>query len=327
VGPKNKSKESFVFRKIIGQPGSSSRIYPELMTVPVGSEVEINSEPLQELLGSIMSKWGPLEQNFSKLRSPYENLIYGWDEASKEACKIVPEESEEVATAREDLGMLLNLIKDSSGDLRLDRYFSDRDAFLEGKTITFEALWTLFPPGRLVLARPCLDEWQVFSVECTDGFVMSRRNPFELVCYSFDWNGSEFNRVAYNLSIDNWGKDRKKIVELPIYPLEYYEGGKNEAKSVDDLKRTLIDRGKDYRKYCISGEGKKMFNYDGYAYFHKRSAILENASGDDHASRSDDESSTNDRHEMNMHRSRGGPIRKSVCNLHLRFQHGIPLLT
>jgi hypothetical protein len=62
------------------------------------------------------------------------------------------------------------------------------------KSITHNALWTLFPPGTLILAHPFLEEPQIFWVKSCGGFVREN-DKFDLVCYSFGWNGTEFNRV------------------------------------------------------------------------------------------------------------------------------------
>ena len=115
--------------------------------------------------------------------------------------------------------VLLTIISTSSGHLQLDRYFKDRNTFIAEKSITHDALWTLFPPGTLILAYLFLETPQVFSVQSCHGFVSDSEN-FALTCYSFDWNGSEFSRVPFQMTIESWGDDRKRIIELPFYPLE-----------------------------------------------------------------------------------------------------------
>ena len=48
---------------------------------------------------------------------------------------------------------ILRLISTSPEDVRLDRYFKERGAFMSEGTITHDALWTLFLPGTLILGH------------------------------------------------------------------------------------------------------------------------------------------------------------------------------
>jgi hypothetical protein len=96
-----------------------------------------------------------------------------------------------------DLAELLNIISTSSGRLAIDRFFKKKTMENE-KPITHNPLWT---PGTLILAHPFLEEPQIFWAKSCDRFV--RENvKFGLVCYSFDWNGTEFNRVPIEMSIE-----------------------------------------------------------------------------------------------------------------------------
>ncbi|KAE9374033.1 P-loop containing nucleoside triphosphate hydrolase protein [Stipitochalara longipes BDJ] len=271
IGPQPQSRRAFTFRKITAMRHRYQELREGFQTV--SSEVEIEFEPLQRLI-------------VTKCRAPYSPLIFSWLEALREAQKIVEGETEDEKQARTDLAELLKIISTSSGHLQLDRYFKERDTFLAEKSITHGALWTLFPPGTLILANPFLEEPQIFSVQSCDGFV-SDDDPFHLVCYSFDWNGFEFNRVAFELTIESWGDDRKSIIELPFYPLDYYEGssldvgnGNMIQGAIEKLKNKLIKRGKRYEELCVAEKGKQMFNYDGTAHFQRGGGIMQPLSSD-----------------------------------------------
>ncbi|KAI3337622.1 hypothetical protein HD806DRAFT_518423 [Xylariaceae sp. AK1471] len=271
-GPQTKPNLAFTFRKITGIRSSRSRLDNDLSS---SSEFDIVFPPLQKLLGRITSKWGWPDE-VTRCGSPYSPLIYSWEEAQQEARAIVDDESNEEKQARDDLKELLRIISTSSGDVRLDRYFKNRQAFLSECTITHDALWTLFPPGRLVVGRPCHDEHQIFVVDSCDGFV-SDDDTFEFVCYSFDWNGSEFSRVPFEMGIDGWGGDRKSVTGLPFYPLEFYEeDGLSRRESIEKLKKRLVERGKSYVTFCLTEKGSQTFNYvDGEAYFHRGGGFLQ----------------------------------------------------
>ncbi|KAF2688250.1 P-loop containing nucleoside triphosphate hydrolase protein [Lentithecium fluviatile CBS 122367] len=285
IGPQNQPRRAFTLRKLtMGRPRYSAY---RNQADAVSSEVFIDFEPLQQLIGKITHKWGWTELVLS-CRSPYTGLVYAWTEAQEEAVKVVEDEPDEQKQARTDLGELLRLISTSSGYLPLDVYFKDRKTFIDQGTITHSALWTLFPPGTLIVARPFLDEPQIFSVQSCDTFV-SEDQTFDLVCYCFDWNGYEFSRVPFQMKIAYWGPDRRSIIELPFYPLQYHVDvnaavGENERslaklkemneKSVAELKEKLIERGKRFVSICTAPKGKQMFKYTGDAHFHTGRSLL-----------------------------------------------------
>ncbi|KNG47000.1 aaa family atpase [Stemphylium lycopersici] len=290
IGPENRSRRAFTFRKLTFARNRRSESEPH------SSEAKIEFEPLQRLLGKITSKWGWGEV-VTTCSTPYKPLIYAWQEAMRESQRHIEGETEDEQQARTDLRELLNIISTSSGHLPLDRYFKDRATFLEEQTITHAALWTLFPPGTVIIARPFLDEPQVFTVSSCDGFV-GERETFELVCFCFDWTGTEFTRVPFEMAIPYWGPDRRSIVELPFYPLQYYTDpslGENitSAQAIDHLRSTLISRGHNFVKYCTSEKGKQMFKYVGDAHFHTGRSLLHTAeTADSEDSRRSDDSST-----------------------------------
>ncbi|KAI8629481.1 hypothetical protein F5Y19DRAFT_83527 [Xylariaceae sp. FL1651] len=272
-GPQKKPNKAFTFRKLTGL--RASRLLSDIDDSS-SSELEIIFPELQKLVGRITYKWGWSEE-ITKCASPYSALIYSWEEAEQEATAIKSTDSEDEKQARDDLKELLRIISTSSGDARLDRYFKDRAAMLSEGTITHNALWTLFPPGTLIVGQPCADEPQVFVVDSCDRFV-DEDETFEVVCYSFDWNGSRFGRVPFQMGIEPWGGDRKSVTGLPFYPLAFHEeNGKSREESIEELKNRLIKRGHDYVGFCMAEKGKQMFNYasDGEAYFHRSGAFLQ----------------------------------------------------
>ena len=67
----------------------------------------------------------------------------------------------EKATA--DLRLLLDEVRRTLG---LEVYFNTaRDMQAKTNTVSFEYLWTLFPPGELVVGKPFMDRWQAFIVK------------------------------------------------------------------------------------------------------------------------------------------------------------------
>ncbi|KAK1749636.1 hypothetical protein QBC47DRAFT_395553 [Echria macrotheca] len=278
--------QAFTFRKRLRQKRGADG---EQVLKASGSEVEVHFPPLQTLLGKVLRKYsqtGPIKQ----LQSPFEGLLFAWDEAAEEASRTDVGEGdneEDIKLARDDLKELMNIISTSSGDEALDQYFKSKAALKESKTINYESLWTLFPPGSLVVSSPFLDKPQAFIIQGfrTETFYSyyndSNETEFTLVVYSYDWDGSFFNRVAYEFAIPEF-QDKKSIFELPIYPIDMYQAGQDEAADiVKKLKADLVARGKIYREYCIAPRGKQTFQCHGMACYKAGSDLFSSDYDDD----------------------------------------------
>ncbi|KAF2086542.1 P-loop containing nucleoside triphosphate hydrolase protein, partial [Saccharata proteae CBS 121410] len=278
---KSSSDRAFTFRRVQQIEGKNISY----------SETKIESPPLQDLLGKIMeSRTG--EKSVTEMYSPFRDLIHEWSEAEK-ATESQEDDSEDDKLAREDLKELLKIISESSGIEKLTRYFKEREQLRKDKKIRHETLWTLFPAGAFIVARPFLGVEQVLFVQSTDVLSMNtlddnEEDPFQVVCYMYDWDGEHFNRVPVTLEIDYF-KDKKSIIELPFFPLEFYETeGCTSEEAVQSLKDRLVERGRKYRELCVAPRGMKMFRYEGPACYQRNSGIFRSvaASGDDDDSRS-----------------------------------------
>ncbi|EFX04252.1 aaa family ATPase [Grosmannia clavigera kw1407] len=279
--PKN-SKRAFTFqknRRLGAIAGNESR----------NSEVDIESSPLQQLLARVMSKLDAGKSKVADMSSPYQDLIWCWKEAEEMAATSAELEEAtktdfkdvggEEKQARLDLRALLNIISTSSGDEALDTYFKSKDDMKDSRTISFSALWTLFPPGSFIIARPFLNHEQVFLVQsCEIPDTNDNDAKLSVTAFSYDWNGNNFHRVPYRFIIEEF-KDKKTISQLDFYPLKYYSEGdeagnepqeksvENITKDVEKLKVKLIQRGKKFVEYSTAEKGKKTFNYDGRAFY------------------------------------------------------------
>ena len=270
-GPENQSRHAFTLRKFTTVQSRHAQ------NENLSSEVTIEFPPLQNLLGKVTSKYGWNEAVVS-CSSPFTALIYAWEEASQETHKSVENESNDERQARTDLSELLKIISTSSGHQQLHQYFKDRNSMLHDKTITHAALWTLFPPGTLIVSKPFLGERQIFTVLSSDFFDIDD-GKFGLVCFCFDWNGSNFERAPFEMLIDYWGPDRRSIVELDFYPLSYYidpnpATDQSSETAIRQLKKKLIERGKKFVEYCKAPKGKQMYKYRGDALLHTGRSLL-----------------------------------------------------
>lgn len=228
-------------------------------------ELEITNQALWGLLKDLMGDYpdhifrGPPVT----LSSPYSPLIFNWDKL-EEAVKEEPKDETD-KQAREDLKLLLDTLSSGSGDARLDKYFKMRESNKLQKNVTYETLWTLFPPGTLVYGKAFLGQDQMFIVrDNLRNWPSSRRRnaPWSLLCWIYDWDGKMFKRLCLKLMIEHFD-GLKPITTLPFYPLE-------SLGKYADLKESLIERGRRFREVCTMKTGFRMFEYGGEAIFDKR---------------------------------------------------------
>lgn len=231
------------------------------------SVIDVHDNDLWELLKHQLSYYpyhlfqgGP-----TTLFSPFESLIHNWEELrelSEPSGEATP-----VGTAgsRSDLKQLLDTVQlDGSGDEKLDRYFKLRTAAKEQGTVTFQNLWTLFPPGTLVYGKPFQGRPGVFLVQdniCTWPETVAvggqLDNSWNLACWVYDWDGKQFSRSALRLKFEHFD-GQTSIVSLPYYPWDYVE-------EKGQIRDELIARGKKFRYLCKKVEGSRMFDYKGTA--------------------------------------------------------------
>ncbi|KAF2232959.1 P-loop containing nucleoside triphosphate hydrolase protein [Viridothelium virens] len=238
------SQHAFVLRKLICDKEADNV-----------SEIEIKSDGLWKLLGQCLGSIPG--HNFGgkpvTLESPYPQLIYEWDNLQTSAKEQAADDDEK--QNRSDLQLLLDTIQKGGGDPVLETFFKDRDACREQKTIVFDNLWTLFKPGILVYGRPFQDQHQLFLVH----HVLRRKKIFNVICYTYDWNGHQFKRMSVKLEIKSF--DRQKPIEsLPFYPFEYHD-------DQDKVLQKLKENGTRYHEVCTVKEGARMFNYKGSAIY------------------------------------------------------------
>lgn len=156
-GRSNSSDEcAFLLRKVIG------------LDLKVECELELVGTELQSLLRDLLRHHPYHMIPGDTMASPFEPLVQNWDlletAAGEEGRKEGDRTAEQDQTARSDLKLLLDTIKEGT-DPKLDEYFKIRESLKTSKSITYEALWTIFPPGTLVFSAPFLRLDQIFIVQ------------------------------------------------------------------------------------------------------------------------------------------------------------------
>jgi hypothetical protein len=194
-------------------------------------------------------KWAEREPSLSVLKAPFTLLLSYWKELTKEAHLLEKDVAKTVG--REDLKILLQHVRDLQPELVLQI-----ESLQDATRIARNHLDIVFRPGTLVVARPHLDQPQVFkvhSVSIEDDNDDDDEDNVIIRCWAYDWKGTELGRIYYNFKVKNFG-DEKEIKDLPCYPLQYYED-ENGNRGLKALKNKLITRGKQFRKICTKAPG------------------------------------------------------------------------
>jgi hypothetical protein len=159
----------------------------------------------------------------------------------------------------------------------IETYLSAIRTANTNRTVHFENLWTIFPPGDLVYAMPFMKESQIFIVkECgthaTDVSDSGRTNKdarkvWDLHCWSYDWDGKHFTRVPVMFRFEEF-TGAKVINTLHCHPLRYRFPAGDPNSERDKFEADLIERGKLFRKYCARTTGEQMIYYEGDTISH-----------------------------------------------------------
>lgn len=195
------------------------------------------------------------------LHTPYETVIHSWDELQALASKETDDPTEK--EGRADLRVLLDTISVGSGDPKLDRLLKNRSSNKDPKAVTFETLWTVFPPGTLIYGKPFQNQDQFFIVQdntlCFPYMEKRRdRSTWDLLAWTYDTNGVCFRRLLLRLRFDYF-EGQKPITSLPFYPVTLLA----ERHKVE---KTLLERGKHYRRiFTDSTTSSRLFEYKGDA--------------------------------------------------------------
>ena len=210
------------------------------------------------------------------LSSPYEPLILYWDKL-EEATKQEPKDDKD-RQARSDLKLLLDAIAAGSGDVKLDKYFKSRASMKKQDAVTFDTLWTLFPPGTLLYGKPFQGQDQVFIVYDNERVwpylrrgTPREQDPWSLLCWTYDWDGTMFRRMPLKIDFEHF-EQHKPITSLPYFPFKLH-------MDYEEIKRNLIERGKRYRQLCTATQGSRMFDFKGEVHFVQRG--FQGLQGDD----------------------------------------------
>lgn len=265
------------------------------------SEVEIVSSELKDLFRVVLAHDSRLHfsnnRNDVTFTTPFLPLIHNWqfleklekfddnegewkeikrkmrklNSAGVKAAKTNIDQR--VRKAKEDLEALLNQVRCTP---EMGACLSALEIAKTGKTIQFDHLWTLFAPGDLVYATPFMKQEQVFIVKDSSHHIKEEggsnsgrdgKRVWPLYCWSYDWNGKEFDRISVIFKIQDFQGSRM-VNTLPCHPLSYHFSGHDTDSKLAEFYKSLISRGRKFEDYCTKAVGTQMFEYAGEAICH-----------------------------------------------------------
>jgi hypothetical protein len=215
IFPPEKEQQT-TFRSVMSREDPNRLLY---------EEVVVKNDSLRNLLAETISHFPPqqFEDQSVGFRSPFEPFVWQWEKL-QEASEPIEGDMENIKSAREDLKLLLSLVQTSEN---LENYFKNELSFQRGETTTFSYIWSLFPPGTKVYARPFIGYIQMFEIQSstwTDR--QAERDTFVVTCAAFDWDGEHFKSLTYTFEIPKF-EGTRSIVDLPCFPVAYYSNDAN----------------------------------------------------------------------------------------------------
>lgn len=264
------------------------------------SEIKIEDEGLRTLLLDAFAHLPRYRHRGNvELNSPFEEVIHNWEKlqdlSTLDDSKIAvfelrrileifgdpPEDvySDEINNLRilrddtalkaaaNDLKLLLEEIK-LAPELQYC-FAAGKTPGEMGDTISYNNLWTIFAPGDLVYSSSVFfKQPQLYIVQCSDSKMKethirsgNKVEVWRLYCWTYDWDGTAFNRVLVHFDFESFQED-KRITSLPCYPWGY---NKFEWTYSDSLMKELIERGKKFCYLCVKPE---IVEYDGMVISH-----------------------------------------------------------
>lgn len=226
------------------------------------SALDIEDPVLIKLLKAEIGKYPGVnfDSDIITMRSPFAPIVHSWDKLNKRAT-IDPETQE-----TKDLESLLGRVKTAP---ELQDYFKSRDSNLAAKVVTFDTLWTIFAPGRLIVARLFQNKEQVFKVNDSpipwSSHIPYRRH--KMWAWSWDCDGKKLLKIEYGLKFERF-RGTKPITELPYYPVEYH----TDTQKLLDESRTRALKFIKATIRCQKG-AEQMFRYSGLAYADQRNLL------------------------------------------------------
>lgn len=222
-------------------------------------------------------------QKVMKFLSPFTHFVYMYDDLVARATEQETDDAP-VKQTKDDLRQLLKMVKECN---ELSSYFANRDTDIKQGKITYEFLWTMFPPRCEVFTKTTLGEPQLLQVMDSPGTNQKDDTTFTAELWGYDYNGTEMVRVFHEVVITDKYEGSRPVDKFNYYPLKYFKDSsvkiKKEDSKVetppakdesgdeitqescmtpDELREALIERGLEFDRRCRRNGKDRLFGYD-----------------------------------------------------------------
>ncbi|KAI0840600.1 P-loop containing nucleoside triphosphate hydrolase protein [Hypoxylon sp. FL0890] len=206
----------------------------------------VNSQPLRQLLKDVIGDYpdDPINVDDVQIEAPYHSLFYYRKELESEGLIRFKEDEE----SSEQMKLLMSWIK-----THFENEIAAYDRCVSGglRAISYDYLWTLFPPDKIIYAK-VLNQHRAFRLH--SGWYEDGENPvFNIWAHFVDFDGEKLGTRKAELFIAKYAGTRQ-LKELTTMPLELLE-------DADDLRSELIERGRKFESYI----GQHFEQYNGVA--------------------------------------------------------------
>ena len=238
------------------------KIWNEAGTAVKTCEIKVEDQRLNETIESIVHKVYPERwfKTWSKptytTKSPFIVLVRCYDALLDFASHDVVTDTPEDERLKQDVKLLLEYVRTSPD---LVSYFKTRNE--DARTIGFEYLWTLFPPGTEVVARPFIGQWQLFRLD--DDFQHTytevNKEHFKLNAWCWEWDGRVWLRAVHTFDIAEYEQTRE-ISSLAVHPLAYHKDGTYDSPV--EFRAAAVKLGERFIDLCHRKGADKRVSYN-----------------------------------------------------------------
>lgn len=212
----------------------------------------VNHPPLRQFLFDVIGDYpdDPIDVNDVRIQDPYWSLFYYRKELETKGFDRFQGDKESTAQLR----LLIGWIK-----THFEQDIAAYEKCVIGglRAISYDQLWTLFPPGKILYAK-VQGQHRGFRVNScwyeTDPDQFSLRTDF------IDFDGERLGTRREQMLIDKYSGTRQ-LRELAAMPLDLVEKKGDGDSANDSIRAAMIARGRKFEEYV----GQYFGQYDGVA--------------------------------------------------------------
>jgi len=214
------------------------------------TQLYVNPQPMRDLLRDVIGDYpgDPIDDADVRIESPYHSLFHYRKQIESDGTQRFRDDEE----SRAQLDILLDWIKK-----RFEQEITASERCLSGdlKAISYDKLWTLFPPGTIAYMK-LHGEDRAFRVRRNwyDDDDDNSEPGMNLSLEYVDYDGETLGTRRMNGFIRKY-QGNQQLSELSIMPL-------NLIDDAPDVRRKLLERGRKFEGYV----GQHFLQYDGIAF-------------------------------------------------------------